>query len=62
MTADVVETAQLALSAAHQQQRFAQQFGGEKVAGLGKLFAMSDHLPGTGKDSLVLLTRISGSV
>ena len=53
MTADVIETAQLALGAAHQQQRFAQKFGGEKVARLGQLLAPSDHLPGAGKDSLV---------
>ncbi len=55
MTADVIKTAQLTRRATHQQQRFAQKLGGKKVARLCQLLAMSDHLPGSGKDALVFL-------
>jgi hypothetical protein len=40
--ADVIESAQVSVAAAHEQQRFAQQFGGEKIiAGICDLDSMT---------------------
>ena len=60
MAADVIEAAQFALRAAHQQQRFAQKFDGKEVAGVGELAAMPDHLPGVGEDSFLFLCEHPG--
>ena len=60
MAADVIETAQFALSPAHQQKRLAQNLGGEEVSGICQLIAMADHLPGPGEDSISLSREQQG--
>jgi hypothetical protein len=44
--ADVIESAQVSVAAALEQQRFTQQFGGEIVAWICDLAPVTDHLPG----------------
>jgi hypothetical protein len=54
MTADVVEPPELLVGAANDDERFADQPGGEVVSGVGDLVMVSDHLPGAGEDLLIL--------
>ena len=50
MAADVIKTSQLSVCAAHEQQGFAHQFGGEIVAGLFDLAGVTHDLPGARED------------
>src|SRR5208282_4193155 len=54
MAAHVIKPAQFAIAAAHNQQRLAQQFGGEVISGIRHLVTMSYHLPASREDSFFL--------
>ena len=54
MPAHVIEPAQLAVGAAHDEQWFAHQFRREVIARLRHLVAMPHHLPAARKNALLL--------
>jgi hypothetical protein len=54
MAAHVIKRAQLAIGAAHDQQRFAHQLRGEIIARLCHLVAMPHHLPASRKNAFLL--------
>ena len=54
MPANIVETAQFAISPAHHKQRFTDYFGGEIIARIRHLVRMPNNLPGPRKYLLLL--------
>jgi len=60
MAADVVETAELKVGSANDEQRLADELSGEVVAWLCDLIVVSDDLPSAGEDFLFFLGCCGG--